>query len=40
MNDWSLGLAVRRHWTSRDTYEIIIILLIFEVTLTFKRKEG
>ncbi len=38
MRDWCIGLAVLKRDVSATTFEVVIVLLIFEITLTFRRK--
>ena len=38
MKDWCFGLSVAKRWRSKNTFEVVIIILFFEITLTFKER--
>ena len=38
--NWWIGLAIGKEWKGKDKYDIVIILLFFEVRMTFKRKSA
>ena len=37
MRDWCFGLSISQQWRTTKKYDITIILLFFEITLTFEK---